>query len=389
MNTMKNLRQNPLFRIFILLALITAIVFFLIMDANSFAPRRFTIRRQTLESETIPRDMDGMNILFFSDLEYGTFMDETRLAALTETINNAAADTVIFGGDLFDYQASVTEENTEILKKYLSSIRTSYGKFAVLGDNDHKDEDMLAAVTSILEESGFEILNNRSILLHKGSIPSVTLVGLDNGLNGMQDIDAAYSSVSRSGYVITVCHTPDTAPRVPGDLTDYFISGHSHGGQVFYFFGALYTPAMATEYLRGSHSIRDEFILDISNGVGTTQKDARFLANAEVVLYRLKSDEPLPTPAPSLVPEETPEENPEEAQVPEETSPEETSPEEAVPAEEPAAEEPVQEEYQEETPEEEYYEEPQPEEAYDENYDEGYEESYDEGWDEGETDENG
>lgn len=336
MFNMKNMNQNPLIRILILLALIAAIVIFLIADANSFAPRRFTIRRQTLESERIPLQMDGMNILFFSDLEYGTFMDETRLAALTETISNADADTVVFGGDMFDYQAECSEESIEILKKYLSSIRAPYGKFAVFGDNDHKNEDMLAAVTSILEESGFEILNNRSILIHKGSLPSITLVGLDNGLNGMQDIEAAYSAVSRSGYVITVCHTPDTAPKVPADITDYFIAGHSHGGQVYYVFGAMYTPAMATEYLRGFHSIRDEFTLDITNGVGTTQKDARFLANAEVVLYRLKSDEPLPTPTPALVPEET-----EDTAVPEEGTDQQESMEEA-PAEESQEEAPAE-----------------------------------------------
>jgi predicted MPP superfamily phosphohydrolase len=41
-------------------------------------------------------------------------------------------------------------------------------------------------------------------------------------------------------------------------------------------------------FFRGKHDIKGLFTLDITNGVGTTEQDVRFLANAEVVLYRLK-----------------------------------------------------------------------------------------------------
>lgn len=387
---MKKLKDNPLLQIMILLGLIAGLILFMVIDSRTLAPKRITSRNVTLSSEEIPRQMDDVKILFFSDLEYGTFMNEERLENLCTIIRNAGADTVVFGGDLFDYDAEVNETAVQLLTEKLKAIKAPLGKFAVLGDNDHKSEDMVNTVTSILNEAGFEILNNRSVRIHNKEAQSIALVGLDNGLNGMQDIESAYANVSSAGYVITVCHTPDTASKVPADLTDYFLAGHSHGGQVYYIFGASYTPAMATEYMRGIHTVHDIFTLDITNGVGTTGSDVRFLSYPEVVLYRLSSEAPLPTPTPSAKPQESA--DPQPSLQPEETEApaQEETPAEEVPAEEPAeeqAEEPVQEEIPEDTDagtEEPAYEEP----AYEEPADEvpADEEPFDES---GETSEEG
>ena len=45
----------------------------------------------------------------------------------------------------------------------------------------------------------------------------------------------------------------------------------------------------AEEYYRGSHKL-DGMLLDITNGCGTTKADVRFLADAEIVVYTLKSE---------------------------------------------------------------------------------------------------
>ncbi|MBO7703380.1 MAG: hypothetical protein J6S26_02955, partial [Solobacterium sp.] len=72
------------------------------------------------------------------------------------------------------------------------------------------------------------------------------------------------------------------------DLTNYMLAGHSHGGQAWWGFGALYTPLKAELYFRGKNNVRGYFTLDITNGTGTTKEDVRFLANAEIVLYTLE-----------------------------------------------------------------------------------------------------
>lgn len=370
--TMNKTKENPLTKILLILGLLAAVIIFLVIDSRSFAPTRISRRTERLESEQIPRQLDNVRLLFFSDLEYGTFMNEKRLDSLCAAIANASPDIVVFGGDLFDYEAEAGSESVSLLKEKLKSIEAPLGKFAVLGDNDHKSEEMVTTVTDILTYADFEVLRNRSVLLHNRDSRAVTLLGLDNGLNGMQDIEAAYASVSTASYVITVCHTPDTASKVPADKTDYFLAGHSHGGQVYYFFGAYYTPAMATEYLRGRHTVGTDFTLDITSGVGTTGRDARMFANCEIVLYTFVSAAPAPTPTPTPTPK--PSETPETTPSP---TPEETEPtEETVPEETPEEEWDDSEETGEETWDD-------SEESWDDSSEESWDESGEETWDDG------
>ena len=283
-------------KVLIIILILCGISGYIGYDAFKAAPKRYTARYVTLSSAKISPQLNGMNVLFFSDLDYGTYMDEDRLNSLIDRINEQAPDVVLFGGDLYDDAAKASDASNKIIARAFRRIKADYGKFAVYGDVDDESEEMKKAVSTIYSDSDFEVVNNTSVFIHKGAAPSFTLVGLDNGLNGNQDISTAYANVSKNNYVITLCHTPDSADKVPGDLTDYFLAGHSHGGQAYWFFGALYTPAMATEYLRGKHSIANDFTLDITNGVGTTEKDVRFLTNAEVVVYQLKSSKAQSTP---------------------------------------------------------------------------------------------
>ncbi|MCR5795495.1 MAG: hypothetical protein K6G61_09180 [Solobacterium sp.] len=356
--------MKTIHKIFILLGLIALIILFLYYDANHIAVSRFSKRYQELSSEKIPEQMNDINILYFSDLEYGTFMDEERLGKLVDTINGMSADIVLFGGDMYDAQASVTQSSNSIIRTAFTRIEAPLGKFAVLGDNDLLNSSVQASVEGVLKKSDFEILDNASVNLHNSGSQSIALVGIANGLNGIQNFEQAYRNVSRNSYTIAMCHTPDSADSAPADLTDYFLSGHSHGGQTYFIITAGYTPAMATKYLRGRHKISDSFILDISTGTGTTGSDVRFMADPEIVVYTLKHEvseeerqknEEKEKPKPSATPEpaaETP--------LPEEQQPE-TAPE--------SREEVPQEEYPEGNTEE-------GQEGYTEEYPEEYTEEY-------------
>lgn len=344
--------MKPLTKIFILLGLIAAIAGFLTYDAFNIAPKRYATRHETLSDEKIPRQLDDINILFFSDLEYGTFMNEERLNNLVDTINNISPDVIIFGGDLYDQEAIANADSNTILTNAFKSMDAPLGKYAVYGDNDRASSTRADAFSKIMMDADFEILNNNSISLRNKGSQSIYLTGLDNSLNGTTDTGTAYRNVSPEAYNITICHTPDTALEISSDLPDYFLAGHSHGGQAYFFFTAEYTPAYATDYLRGKHSINDAFTLDITNGVGTTQTDVRFLSDPEVVVYHLNSlaqeeipqgdleTEPAVTeetqtePEETDIPEDTVEENTEEIQQEEETTQEESEEVQEEPAEE-------------------------------------------------------
>lgn len=293
-------------KIAIVLGLFLSLTIYLGCDAFFIAPSRYTTHTVNLESEKIPAALNDLRIVCFSDVDYGEFTDEKRLEKLVRHINDLSPDIVLFCGDLYDTGYKQNDADNAILAEKLKAIEAPYGKFAVLGDRDSLTEVKKEAVQEILYAGNFELLANRSIPLHYGGTASITLVGLENGINGAADINAAYANVSRNAYVITMCHTPDTADHVPGDLTDRFIAGHTHGGQAFWGFGSLFEVREGS-YLRGSVNIRDEFTLDITNGTGTTGKDVRFLANAETVLYVLKNTSEVQEEEPSVIDEQKPE----------------------------------------------------------------------------------
>lgn len=314
-----------------IIVIILFLVIFLLVDSFFVAPTRFVTRKETITDEKIPEQLNNMNILFFSDLKYGIFMDEDRLNKLVETINNSGADVVIFGGDIYGDDVTVTEEANSIISTAFSNIKAKYGKFAVYGDIDDSSEVMKNAVNQIYSVSDFEVMQNTSYQIHKNGSQFITLVGLDNGVDGIKDISGAYANVSQNSYVFAVCHTPDTANEVPTDLTDYFLAGHSLGGQANFFFSSMYEPTYAVKYLRGIHTIDNAFTLDITNGTGTVKQDVRFLQPAEVVVYTLKQESKKEEETPSSTldttstAEQTPVTSTDEVQPTEETTEEQPS----------------------------------------------------------------
>lgn len=283
--------QRNLTRILIVIFSILLIVAGMTADALFLAPKRLNVRQETIRNEKIPESLDNMRICYFTDLDYGLFVDEERLSEIVEKINAVSADVVIFGGDLYEDTVLPDEAGNAALIHALSSIEAPYGKFAVYGDHDNDTPEHQADIDTIYQSSGFEVVNDTSLSLHKGGSASITLVGLNNGLSAAADIDSAYANVSANNLVVSVCHTPDSADLVPSDLTDYMLAGHSHAGQANFGLIALDTPAMAVRYLSGRHIIKDQFTLDISSGVGTTIKNVRFMTANEIVVYRLMHQE--------------------------------------------------------------------------------------------------
>ena len=305
-----------------------SITAFLLIDSFFVAPDRFITRHVTIDDEQIPEQLDNMNILFFSDLKYGIYMNEERLNKLVDTINASGADVVLFGGDIYGDSVTVDDHSTSIITKAFSNIQAKYGKFAVYGDIDGASDVMKSTVNAIYDASDFEVIQNTSFQIHKNGSQFITVVGLDNGIDGTKDIDGAYSNVSKDSYVMTLCHTPDTVNEVPKDLTDYFLAGHSLGGQANFIFTSFYEPACATQYLRGKHLIDNTFTLDITNGAGTVNQDVRLFTPAEVVVYTLKMTQKKEETLPSSKLDTTTPSPTEDTTSQEETTPEKTPQEE-------------------------------------------------------------
>ncbi|MDD6004060.1 MAG: metallophosphoesterase [Firmicutes bacterium] len=277
----------------LLIVIITLLITVSLVYINAFYININTlkVREETIRSEKISQNLQGLTIAFVSDLHYSKRISENIMNELVEKINMFDVDVILFGGDLFEYEIDdLSYDIQNELIDYLKQLNAPYGKYAVLGNHDLYDTGIKEIVERVLYESEFEIITNKSVMIRKNSNEYINLVGIDSLLNGNPDIEAAYSQIRNNAYTIALCHTPDTFESIPYEKTDLMLSGHSHGGQIYMpFINSLFRPIGAKNYFKGKYT-QDDTILDITNGIGTTKKDIRLFADAEIVIYKFMSN---------------------------------------------------------------------------------------------------
>ncbi len=215
---------RKLIKIFILLLVIALIAMGLIYYALFISINQIDIRYETLSSDKIPDAMNDVKIAYFTDLEYGNFVDEQRLDMIIDKINYAAADVIIFGGDLFDDPGSQLEEDDiKTIQEKLESLDAPLGKFAVLGERDCVNETVREQVSTLLEDADFEILDNRSLHIRNGSNSGIVLIGTQPLINGSPEHRP--------------CRIQYHQRRI--QYHDHPLSGSVHQGQYSFFFSFL------------------------------------------------------------------------------------------------------------------------------------------------------
>jgi len=273
------------------LLILTVLLGFLLANTFLIQPNSIRVRYETIASNKIPAGLDNYTILFFSDLHYNNYTTHHRAQKTINAINSVGANTVVYLGDLYDHPThnEITEEIQTELVLLLQQIDAKYGKFAILGNHDYESEKASIKVRQTLNAANFEVLTNTNQKLFFGEEDYLELIAIDSLLLGAPDVSRAFKGISSTTFNIVITHCPDLYDELDYALTDLVLTGHSHGGQVYLpLLESYFRPYGAEKYFRGKHDLPNQPLLDITNGVGTTQIDARFNAPAEIVVYRLQ-----------------------------------------------------------------------------------------------------
>lgn len=266
-------------KLIIIISCLLLVIGLCIFNAKVINIKQIKVRQEIIKSEKINDNLNDFLIAYFSDLHYGTFINQEFVNEVINTINNYDVDIVIFGGDLFDSPNISLEDKTFFIQQ-LKSIKANYGKYAVLGECDTND----ITTTQILKDADFTILNNSNISISVDKKSSINIIGISD-VNDMN----AFSGVDSNNYTFVISHFPDCYDNVKDYNFDYMLAGHSHGGQVYLPIINLFTRDKGCEkYFHGKYK-EDNKILDITNGLGRSKYNARFLADSEIVMYRLNS----------------------------------------------------------------------------------------------------
>lgn len=259
-------------------------------NATQTNVNNISLREETIESNKINDSFDGFIVAYFSDLHYGNFTGDNQLNKLVEMINSSGVDLVLFGGDLIDHYSSrgISSENREKLINKLNEINAPYGKFAVLGNHDIDAENSRNDISEILSQGGFSIITNTNVKIYNNKKDYINLIGIDSLSVGHPNIDEAYKGIKENDFNLVITHAPDIFNDLYLIKTDYVLSAHSHGGQIYLpLINVLYRPYGCKEYFKGKYN-KDGVTLDITNGIGATKYNARLFSDSELVLYKLQ-----------------------------------------------------------------------------------------------------
>lgn len=233
----------------------------------------------------VPDAFDGFRIAFISDLHYKSLFKKNGLDNLVRLLTELHPDVLLMGGD---YQEGC--EYVPELFAALSKVKTPMGTYGVMGNNDYErcHDDIVREMLRY----GMHPLEHRLDTLTKGG-ERIILAGVRNPFDLARNGVSPTLTLSPEDFVILLVHTPDYAEDVAVTHSDLILAGHTHGGQVRIFGYAPIIPSRyGARFLTGLKYNTAKIPLIVTNGLGTSNRNIRIGAPAEVVLitlHRLKN----------------------------------------------------------------------------------------------------
>ena len=277
--TKKKEKKKSKFKLILIYCLL--IIGLLLIYSYYIEPYNLIVKEYKIENKDLPKSFDGIKIIHFSDVHYGSTVDEKYLKKIVDLINKQNPDIVFFTGDFIDKRANLKESEIQNIKNILSEIESPLGKFAVNGNHDIKH---LETYKKIMNDNFIMLDNTEKLIYYKESTP-ISVVGLTD--RSETKVDYEILDQDNTYYRFILAHEPDEFNKIKDYSFNILLSGHSHNGQVrLPLIGAIYTPIGSKTYYDEYYKIDNKEIY-VSNGIGTFTLDIRFNSTPSINLYRL------------------------------------------------------------------------------------------------------
>lgn len=248
---------------------------------------KITLRKYRLVSRDLPETFDGTTIAFLSDIHHSRSFSTKRVKELVELTNHLQPDLILLGGDY------VSHSRARILSffKEAAAFSAPLGVFGVLGNHDRKTDARLSH--RCMRQAGIHSLDNKGYWLEKDGA-RIRIGGVGDLTTATQDLSPMLADTRPNDFMVLVSHHPDYAERLPFNLIDLMLCGHTHGGQVSLWgkwaVSGLGHTHYKLKYLSGVVKNAGTTII-ISNGIGTVGPPVRICAAPQIWLVTLCRDD--------------------------------------------------------------------------------------------------
>ena len=273
----------------IILITIIVLVASLITWSRYVSTNGLSVNEYKVVNSNLPTTFNGLKIVHFSDVHYGTTIDKKNFNKIIEQINLINPDLVVFTGDLIDKDTKITEKLIKEITESLSKINSKLGKYSIKGEQDYESDSFI----EIMQNSDFIILDNSYDLIYNENGENIYIGGLSSSIKKNIDINKTLDyfnieNVNQNIFSIMLMHEPDNID----DLLEHkninlVLAGHNHGGQIrLPFLGGIISMKDSKKYNDRYYKLADTDYY-ISYGLGTTNYPYRLLNRPSINFYRL------------------------------------------------------------------------------------------------------
>jgi predicted MPP superfamily phosphohydrolase len=170
-------------------------------------------------------DIDNLRIAFVSDFHVEEKTPVGFVERFVKKIGTLSPDLLLYGGDIMEGFSEA--EKMEKFEKLLSSIKTGYGVYGVLGNHDRA---YLNDTSNFYFRSGINILKDTII----GSGRSFVLAGRNDSRDERRkSAEDLLRDAPENLPLIVLDHRPTEIEQLSETSADIVFSGHTHHGQLF------------------------------------------------------------------------------------------------------------------------------------------------------------
>lgn len=227
----------------------------------------------------LPKAFEGFRILHLSDLHIDGVPD--RGTALKKKVEALEADMLVITGDFRYEPHKGTEAMVSVMREFLKGLHYPHGICGILGNHDAID------MVEPLEKTGLRFLLNESLEIRKDG-ESFRLIGVDDPhFYQLHDLERAFRNVPPGAFKLLLAHSGEIAHAASEIGADFYLCGHSHGGQICLPGGVpvIGNSRSARKYFKGAWTY-GRMQGYTSSGTGTSGVPVRFFSRPEIVVHR-------------------------------------------------------------------------------------------------------
>jgi len=252
-----------------------------------------SLRIIEFKKDSLPPDLIGFKIAFISDIQADRYTNDDRLERFISKVNSTNPDLVLIAGDMI----TSTPNYINTSAKYVGMIKSKYGVYSCVGDHDNwaywRDNGRsLREITEALQENDVHMIDNgKKVFDVNNSKLSVTFV-TNTYVEMISDemLDSLARLKQNYDLKIFLTHQPRNKFIEAAALHDYdlLLAGHTHGGQITFFFPFynLSATLIETKYVRGDFKFGDMLMI-VTRGLGMSLLPMRYNSTPEVILITL------------------------------------------------------------------------------------------------------